>query len=261
MVLNFPVQRTCLSTTMTFASTSTTCSWKDCCKPFPMNRLNPGRSPGCSLASERTSRQTDSTRQWAPRCFGIRHSQGGREARRLVPFCQKLGRVGGSRSGSGYHVAGPSPAEDGNVACANRCRLRTLVGQALRRIDQSASGATGHAPSHPASSRTHVNEVREHKAALVLIDGLALHQWIVIRQELVKQRPGVRFRENAVFAWIPTITSVSRQAAFAGKPPIYFPNSIHTTDKEPALWTQFWRTKGCHSRRLPTSRDWETVLG
>ena len=44
-----------------------------------------------------------------------------------------------------------------------------------------------------------------------------------------------RFRETAVFAWIPTITSVSRQAAFAGRPPIYYPNSIHTTDKESVL--------------------------
>ncbi|MBC2732799.1 MAG: BREX-3 system phosphatase PglZ [Desulfobacteraceae bacterium] len=90
----------------------------------------------------------------------------------------------------------------------------------------------------------HVNEARHHKAAFVLVDGLALDQWIVIRKEITKQRVNYRFRENAVFAWIPTITSVSRQAAFAGKPPIYFPNSIRTTDKEPALWTQFWVDQG-----------------
>ena len=51
-------------------------------------------------------------------------------------------------------------------------------------------------------------------------------------------------RPHAVFAWIPSITSVSRQAAFAGKPPIFFPNSIQTTDKESALWTQFWVDQG-----------------
>ncbi len=98
-----------------------------------------------------------------------------------------------------------------------------------------------HVPRHLAR---HVNGAKGRKAALVLIDGLAMHQWIVIRQELIKQRPGLRFRENAVFAWIPTITSVSRQAAFAGKPPLYFPDSIHTTDKEPALWSQFWMDQG-----------------
>ena len=90
----------------------------------------------------------------------------------------------------------------------------------------------------------HVNDAQQHKVALVLVDGLSLNQWIVIRKELARQGPGFRFRENAVFAWIPTITSVSRQAAFAGKPPLYFPNSIHTTDKEPTLWTQFWVDQG-----------------
>jgi len=90
----------------------------------------------------------------------------------------------------------------------------------------------------------HINDAKQHKAAFVLVDGLALDQWIVIRKEIAKQRANYRFRESAVFAWIPTITSVSRQAAFAGKPPIYFPNSIHTTDKEPALWTQFWVDQG-----------------
>ena len=90
----------------------------------------------------------------------------------------------------------------------------------------------------------HVNAAREHKVAFVLVDGLSLAQWLVIRKELAEQRPAYRFRENAVFAWIPTLTSVSRQAAFAGKPPAYFPNSIYSTDKEPALWTQFWTDQG-----------------
>jgi hypothetical protein len=90
----------------------------------------------------------------------------------------------------------------------------------------------------------HINDAKQNKVAFLLVDGLALDQWIVIRKEIAKQRASYRFRESAVFAWIPTITSVSRQAAFAGKPPIYFPNSIHTTDKEPALWTQFWVDQG-----------------
>ena len=58
---------------------------------------------------------------------------------------------------------------------------------------------------------------REHKVGLVLMDGLSLDQWIVMRKELSKQRAHYRFREETVFAWIPTITSISRQAAFAGK--------------------------------------------
>jgi hypothetical protein len=85
---------------------------------------------------------------------------------------------------------------------------------------------------------------RRTKIAFLLVDGLALDQWIALREVLGELDSKLRFRENAVFAWIPTITSVSRQATFAGKPPIYFPASIHTTDKEPGLWTQFWVDQG-----------------
>jgi hypothetical protein len=66
----------------------------------------------------------------------------------------------------------------------------------------------------------------------------------VARSALASRQPGFRFREQAIFAWIPSLTSVSRQAAFAGKAPIFFPNSIQTTDKEPALWAQFWADQG-----------------
>ena len=104
----------------------------------------------------------------------------------------------------------------------------------------------------------YIGDAREHKAAFVLVDGLSMDQWIVVRKELAKQRSRYRFRENAVFAWIPTITSVSRQAVFAGKPPIYFPASIHTTDKESALWTQFWvgdrKSTRLNSSHIPLSR-------
>ena len=85
---------------------------------------------------------------------------------------------------------------------------------------------------------------RRTKIAFLVLDGLALDQWIALREVLGEMDPKLRFHENAVFAWIPTITSVSRQPAFAGKPPICFPTSIHTTDKEPGLWSQFWVDQG-----------------
>ena len=78
------------------------------------------------------------------------------------------------------------------------------------------------------------------KVALVVMDGLALDQWVVMRQELARQRPGWRFREGAAFAWVPTVTSVSRQAIFAGNPPLFFPGSIRGTHKEKVLWRRFW---------------------
>ena len=82
------------------------------------------------------------------------------------------------------------------------------------------------------------------KVALIVVDGLALDQWLVLRDTLAVQRPGLRFREGAAFAWIPTITSVSRQAIFAGTPPLHFPASILTTDREASRWTRFWADQG-----------------
>ena len=88
------------------------------------------------------------------------------------------------------------------------------------------------------------------KVALVVVDGLALDQWIVLRDILANRQPRFRFREGAVFAWVPTVTSVSRQAIFAGKPPLYFPSSIWTTDREPSLWIQFWTDHGLTAREV-----------
>ena len=39
------------------------------------------------------------------------------------------------------------------------------------------------------------------KIALILADGLALDQWVVLREALALQRPQLRFREGSVFAW------------------------------------------------------------
>lgn len=89
-----------------------------------------------------------------------------------------------------------------------------------------------------------VAEDRNAKIALIVVDGLAMDQWLLVRSALTSRQPGLRFREEAVFAWVPSLTSVSRQAVFAGKAPIFFPNSIYTTYKEPALWVQFWTDQG-----------------
>jgi PglZ domain len=89
-----------------------------------------------------------------------------------------------------------------------------------------------------------LGESQQERIAFLLVDGLALDQWVALREVLISQRPRLRFRESAIFAWVPTLTAVSRQAAFAGKPPIYFPSSIYNTEKESALWKQFWVDQG-----------------
>jgi hypothetical protein len=82
------------------------------------------------------------------------------------------------------------------------------------------------------------------RAALIVVDGLALDQWVTIRHLLQKQDANLVMRESATFAWIPTLTSVSRQSIFSGKPPLYFPSSINSTNSEEKLWKQFWEGHG-----------------
>lgn len=82
------------------------------------------------------------------------------------------------------------------------------------------------------------------KIAFILVDGLSLDQWLVVKHEIQKKNPSWSFEEEAVFAWVPTITSVSRQSAFSGNPPWYFSESIGSTQKEAVSWYQFWNSYG-----------------
>ncbi|WP_028350236.1 BREX-3 system phosphatase PglZ [Bradyrhizobium murdochi] len=80
------------------------------------------------------------------------------------------------------------------------------------------------------------------KLAVVIIDGLAMDQWAVVRQEMPH---GKWVTEDfGVFAWVPTLTSVSRQSIFAGDPPFFFGQSLYTTGKEEQHWSRFWEDRG-----------------
>lgn len=82
------------------------------------------------------------------------------------------------------------------------------------------------------------------KAALLVLDGVAFDQWLILRRVLKQQIPDLHIQESGVFAWLPTITSVSRQALFSGKLPETFPASINGTDKETSSWSTFWIDQG-----------------
>jgi len=93
-----------------------------------------------------------------------------------------------------------------------------------------------------------VDASNSHRVALIVVDGLSLDQWVTVRENLESQLflhgRNLVLRETGVFAWIPSLTSVSRKALFAGKPPLYFPGSIHSTHNEKKLWQQFWEKYG-----------------
>ena len=78
------------------------------------------------------------------------------------------------------------------------------------------------------------------KAAFILVDGLAIDQWLILKEVLKTQGLNAPIEENALFAWLPSITPISRQAAYSGKVPRYFSETMHRTDKDEAGWRQFW---------------------
>ena len=83
------------------------------------------------------------------------------------------------------------------------------------------------------------------KYALVVVDGLAMDQWVVLRNG-IRDALGssTHIEEDGSFAWVPTLTCVSRQAIFAGKEPYLFSTSLKTTSKEPLHWKNFWDDRG-----------------
>ncbi len=102
----------------------------------------------------------------------------------------------------------------------------------------------------PGFLANYMGQAPEKKVAFILIDGLSLGQWMTLKVVLQDQINDIQIHEDGVFAWIPTITSLSRQAAFSGKLPIYFKNSIRTTDREAALWEQFWTDHGLRAKQI-----------
>lgn len=75
---------------------------------------------------------------------------------------------------------------------------------------------------------------------LIVIDGMGFAQWMAIRAET-----GIDVKQgSACFAMCPTLTSISRQAIFAGDWPSGFPDSLWTTSRERERWLAFWEQHG-----------------
>ncbi len=112
-------------------------------------------------------------------------------------------------------------------------------------------GTLHNQPPDPATMVHHIPrlmarrlEGSDAKVALVVVDGLSLDQWIILREVLRAQWPNIRLREATVFAWVPTVTSVSRQACFCGTAPVYYPLTINSTDADSKGWRRFWEEQG-----------------
>ncbi|WP_030992076.1 PglZ domain-containing protein [Streptomyces sp. NRRL WC-3744] len=81
------------------------------------------------------------------------------------------------------------------------------------------------------------------KFLLLVMDGLGVAQW----QQIVSNLALSPIEDRRVLACLPTMTTVSRQAIFAGELPINFAGTVDRTDTEPARWRAFWTKHGLTS--------------
>lgn len=96
--------------------------------------------------------------------------------------------------------------------------------------------------------------LRLHFRGAGLPDLLARHVAGILKDtplsDLATRLPGFSAEEGGCFAWLPTLTSVSRQAIFSGLKPREFSNSIETTSQEPSLWARFWQENGLRKSEI-----------
>lgn len=75
---------------------------------------------------------------------------------------------------------------------------------------------------------------------LIVLDGLGHAQWSHLRERLALNVVD----SGSVCALIPTYTTVSRQALFAGDLPLSSPDTLWTTQPEPRRWRELWTAEG-----------------
>jgi len=80
---------------------------------------------------------------------------------------------------------------------------------------------------------------REKKIALIVVDGMALWQY-----ELLKNRLPYFKHEEVIYSWLPSITQLSRQAIFRGDMPQTDYRQVPASEEK--LWKTYWIEKNCH---------------
>jgi len=107
----------------------------------------------------------------------------------------------------------------------------------------------GHQAGEALAYRLRGGEVE--RIALLVLDGLAWDQWLVLRETLELEP----LEESGLFTWIPTLTPIARQALFAGQPPYTFADTWKRTDADERRWRAFWERQGLPSQAVAYIRD------
>jgi len=78
------------------------------------------------------------------------------------------------------------------------------------------------------------------KTALLVMDGMSLSDWMLVKQAWQARHADWQIKENLVLAQIPTITAISRHALISGLRPSDFYNAYSPKLTEAKSWQAFW---------------------
>ena len=135
----------------------------------------------------------------------------------------------------------PAPPDNAQVAWQTWEQLDAKFRPWLRSTyGSSLLSTTAFAALHRVAPRLAHRVEDGAKVLLVVIDGLGFAQWHPLRRaaELTV------LHTTGSLAMIPTLTSVSRQAIFAGVLPRDFAEHLRTTSAEKRQWRKFWTWQG-----------------
>ncbi len=97
---------------------------------------------------------------------------------------------------------------------------------------------------------THINYIHpsaNEKVALFVIDGMSYWQYMMLRDEL--RLCNIDPEDNVCYAWMPSITKLSRQALFRGDMPKN--GYVQNPKNEGELWLKYWK-----DRNIPVPSIW-----
>jgi hypothetical protein len=94
------------------------------------------------------------------------------------------------------------------------------------------------------------------RPALLVLDGLSLADWLLIRSVWASRHPDWHMEEKCILAQVPSITAVSRQALIGGVWPNQLTREMIERPREERAWEAFWQRQslppeGSSYARLP----------
>lgn len=128
------------------------------------------------------------------------------------------------------------PKVDGAFLAWLRCRYAPLGSQRLPRPHH-----VHHVPHYLAYQRRQGGADR---VALLLLDGLALADWMLVGPVWRARHPDWDMEEHLLLAQVPALTCVSRQALVSGLRPAEFADTLGDNRAEARRWSAFWSTEG-----------------